>query len=180
MSVQDDIQALFESLPENKKQELKPFYLNKDPELLKTMDESHLSKGMGFVPSRGFTDDLMYGVGTSYLVGLGIGGLIGLQEGMQRNANRLGIRVTMLLNGVTSRGPFIANTVGMIVMYYNFMSFGLKNAGVNATASDYIGAGLAGSAYSILRGPRQMAIFGGLGVAGAGAWKGVRSLFRKG
>ncbi len=54
-------------------------------------------------------------VGTSYMVGLGCGGVWGFHEGVR---NPLGktyrMRANSLLNGLTRRGPFMANTLAVL------------------------------------------------------------------
>ena len=55
-------------------------------------------------------------VGTSYMIGLGCGGTWGLWDGI-RNREVVGstrLRATSILNGLTRRGPFLANTCAVI------------------------------------------------------------------
>ncbi|RUS21619.1 putative mitochondrial import inner membrane translocase subunit TIM23 [Endogone sp. FLAS-F59071] len=73
------------------------------------------------LPSRGWSDDLCYGTGTTYLAGLTLGGAWGLAEGVRKGstAPNFKIRVNGILNSVTRRGPFIGNSVGVVAMLYN-------------------------------------------------------------
>lgn len=53
-------------------------------------------------------------VGTSYMVGLGVGGVWGLQEGFVNPSSTLRMRANSILNGLTRRGPFMANTLAVL------------------------------------------------------------------
>ena len=53
-------------------------YLDLEEEQLSTMEGSQ-----GLIPSRGWTDDLCYGTGAVYLLGLGFGGLSGFFQGIK-------------------------------------------------------------------------------------------------
>ncbi len=61
------------------------------------------------VPSRGWSDDLCYGTGTTYLSGLALGGLLGAREGFFRPLGvdnpTFRLRLNAVLNQVTRRGP---------------------------------------------------------------------------
>ena len=55
-------------------------------------------------------------VGTCYMVGLGVGGVWGLADGI-RNREVVGssrLRATTIINGITRRGPFLANTSAVL------------------------------------------------------------------
>lgn len=83
------------------------------------LDDEKLSELPGSetaLPSRGWSDDLCYGVGTTYVSGLGLGGLWGLREGMNKKlaAPVTRLRVNAILNSLTKRGSFIANSGGII------------------------------------------------------------------
>jgi import inner membrane translocase subunit TIM23 len=90
------------------------------------------------LPSRGWSDDLCYGTGTTYLAGLslfiyiiylkliqkcpstmtglGVGGLWGLREGATRplSVSNARLRLNSVLNGVTRRGTFLGNSAGVL------------------------------------------------------------------
>src|SRR3569833_3405932 len=65
--------------------------LNKDTlEYLSNKETEHKNqqKTQTNLPSRGFTDDLCYGTGVTYLSALSLGGAWGLQEGLRRSAGQ--------------------------------------------------------------------------------------------
>ncbi|KAG9124618.1 Mitochondrial import inner membrane translocase subunit tim23 [Ceratobasidium sp. 392] len=68
------------------------------------------------LPSRGWSDDLCYGTGTTYLSGLALGGLYGVREGYARplSVSSTRLRVNSILNSVTRRGSYFANSAGVI------------------------------------------------------------------
>lgn len=70
------------------------------------------------LPSRGWSDDLCYGTGTTYLSGLAIGGLLGAREGLTRplgvDSPTMRLRINAMLNQVTRRGSFMGNSAGVI------------------------------------------------------------------
>jgi import inner membrane translocase subunit TIM23 len=72
--------------------------------------------GPALTPSRGWTDDLCYGTGTTYLAGLTLGGAVGLAEGVRKGAGspNMKIRLNTTLNSITRRGPGLGNSVGVI------------------------------------------------------------------
>jgi import inner membrane translocase subunit TIM23 len=128
-----------------------PAFLN-DPSLLNplatsaaekleylTLDDSVLSDLPGSqsaIPSRGWSDDLCYGTGCTYLLALStgrigldgvasplmyLGGAWGFAEGLRRAPAGAPPRLKLnsILNGVTRRGPFLGNSAGVVAMGYN-------------------------------------------------------------
>lgn len=86
-----------------------------------SLEESQLDKLPGsrsILPSRGWSDDLCYGTGVTYLSALAAGGAWGLAEGLNKTtatqSSRL--RLNAVLNSVTRRGPFLGNSAGVIAM----------------------------------------------------------------
>lgn len=75
------------------------------------------------LPSRGWSDDLCYGTGTTYLGGLLVGSMMGLREGLTRplgiESPTFRLRMNAVLNQVTRRGTFIGNSAGVIALTYN-------------------------------------------------------------
>ena len=141
-----------------------------------SLDDSALSDLPGSqsaLPSRGWSDDLCYGTGVTYLTALTAGGAWGLMEGLNRSPSNAPpkLRLNSVLNSVTRRGPFLGNSAGVIALVYN---------GVNSTIGYYrgkhdsansIAAGaLSGMLFKSTRGLRPMMISGGLVAATAGAW----------
>lgn len=87
-----------------------------------------------------------YGVGTTYLSGLTLGGLWGAIEAAR---NRPGfdttrLRVNHLLNTMTARGPFLGNNAAVLALMYN----GLHGA-IIATMDGQHGAGTATAAAAL-------------------------------
>jgi import inner membrane translocase subunit TIM23 len=143
-------------------------YLNLDDSVL-----SDLPGAQSALPSRGWSDDLCYGTGVSYLTALTIGGAWGLAEGLQKNPPSMPprLRINGVLNAITRRGPFLGNSAGVIAMVYN---------GVNSTIGYYRGkhdmsnsvvaGALSGALFKSTRGTRQMAISSGICATVAGGW----------
>lgn len=78
-------------------------YLDLEEEKLNQVEGSQ-----GLIPSRSWTDDLCYGTGAVYLMGLGLGGLSGFQHGVRTlPAGAPGkVQLNHILNNITKRGPF--------------------------------------------------------------------------
>jgi import inner membrane translocase subunit TIM23 len=125
------------------------------------------------LPSRGWSDDLCYGTGVSYLTALTIGGAWGLAEGLQKNPPSMPprLRLNGVLNAVTRRGPFLGNSAGVIAMVYNGMNstIGYYRGKHDATNSIMAGA-LSGALFKSTRGTRPMAISAGICASVAGGW----------
>ena len=141
-----------------------------------SLEESALSDLPGSqsaLPSRGWSDDLCYGTGVTYLSALTFGGTWGLIEGLRRSPASAPprLRLNSVLNSVTRRGPFLGNSAGVIAMVYN---------GINSTIGYYRGrhdsvnsivaGALSGMIFKSTRGLRPMMISGGLVAGAAGAW----------
>lgn len=141
-----------------------------------SLDEAALSDlegGRSALPSRGWSDDLCYGTGMTYLSALTLGGAWGLAEGLNRSPPSAPpkLRLNAVLNSVTRRGPFLGNSAGVVAMIYN---------GVNSTIGYYRGkhdsfnsilaGGISGMLFKSTRGVKQMAISGGIVASVAGAW----------
>ncbi|KAF1987497.1 mitochondrial import inner membrane translocase subunit tim23 [Aulographum hederae CBS 113979] len=150
--------------------------LNQDTLDYLTLDESVLSDLPGSqsaLPSRGWSDDLCYGTGVTYLTALAVGGAWGLAEGLNRSAAATSpaLRVNSCLNAITRRGPFLGNSAGVIAMVYN---------GVNSTIGYYrgkhdsansIAAGaISGAIFKSTRGLRPMMISSAMVAGAAGSW----------
>ena len=150
--------------------------LNQDTLDYLSLDDSTISDLPGArsaLPSRGWSDDLCYGTGVTYLSGLTIGGAWGLAEGMNRvpATSPPKLRLNAALNAVTRRGPFLGNSAGVIAMVYNGFNSTLGYYRGRHDALNSISAGfLSGALFKSTRGARQMAISGGLVASAAGAW----------
>ncbi|CAG9944644.1 unnamed protein product [Clonostachys rosea f. rosea IK726] len=138
--------------------------LNRDSLEYLTLEDSVLSDlpgGQSVLPSRGFTDDLCYGTGITYLSGLSIGGAWGLQEGLRRSAGQAPkLQLNSVLNAVTRRGPFLGNSAGVVAIVYNC-----------------INSLIGGMIFKSTRGVRPMMISGGLVASVAAVWTVVRRTF---
>lgn len=146
-----------------------------------SLEESTLSNLPGSqsaLPSRGWSDDLCYGTGVTYLTALTVGGAWGLQEGLRRSAAQPPkLRLNSVLNAVTRRGPFLGNSAGVIAMVYNgFNSFIGHMRGKHDSANSILAGALSGMIFKSTRGVRPMMISGGIVASVAGAWAVSRCL----
>ncbi|KAG0160958.1 hypothetical protein PDIDSM_8490 [Penicillium digitatum] len=152
------------------------------PRLL-SLDDSALDQLPGsrsVLPSRGWSDDLCYGAGTTYLVALTTGGAWGLVEGLKKTPATAApkIRLNSVLNSVTRRGPFLGNSAGVVAMVYNGFNSGLGYVRGKHDASNSIVAGaLSGMVFKSTRGLKPMMISGGIVASIAGAWAVTRKAF---
>jgi import inner membrane translocase subunit TIM23 len=128
--------------------------LNKDTLDYLSLEDSALSELPGsqsVLPSRGFTDDLCYGTGATYLAGLALGGAWGMQEGLRKSANQPPkLRLNSVLNSINS--------------YIGYLR------GQNDAANTIVAGALSGMLFKCTRGLRPMAISGAIVASVAGAW----------
>lgn len=150
--------------------------LNQDTLDYLSLDDTALDELPGsrsVLPSRGWSDDLCYGAGTTYLVALATGGAWGLVEGLKKTPPTAApkIRLNGVLNSVTRRGPFLGNSAGVVAMVYNGFnsSLGYVRGKHDATNSIVAGA-LSGMVFKSTRGLKPMMISGGIVATIAGAW----------
>lgn len=149
--------------------------LNKETLEYLTLEDAALSDlagGQSVLPSRGFTDDLCYGAGVSYLSALSIGGAWGLQEGLRRSAGQAPkLRLNSVLNAVTRRGPFLGNSAGVVAITYNCINSLIGYLrGKHDAANTVVAGALSGMVFKSTRGLRPMMISGGIVASVAGAW----------
>ncbi|KAI8966858.1 Tim17/Tim22/Tim23/Pmp24 family-domain-containing protein [Daldinia sp. FL1419] len=149
--------------------------LDKDSLEYLSLEDSALSDLPGAqsaIPSRGFSDDLCYGTGITYLTALSIGGIWGLQEGLRRSAGQPPkLRLNSVLNAVTRRGPFLGNSAGVVAITYNCFNSGIGYIRGKHDSANTIAAGtLSGMLFKSTRGIRPMLISGGIVGSIAGAW----------
>ena len=133
---------------------------------------SDLPGSQSVLPSRGFTDDLCYGTGITYLTALTLGGAWGVQEGLRRSAGQPPkLRLNSVLNAVTRRGPFLGNSAGVVAITYNGInSFIGYQRGKHDAANTVVAGGLSGMLFKSTRGLRPMLISGGIVASVAAAW----------
>ena len=109
---------------------------------------------------------ICYGTGMTYITALGAGGLWGLADGLRNAAgsHSARLRLNCVLNGVTARGPFLGNNVAMLALLYNLIHGGVikMRKGEYDVYSSVGSATLAGLLYKSTRGPKSMAIAGGI------------------
>lgn len=149
--------------------------LNKEGLEYLTLEDSALSDLPGSqsaIPSRGFSDDLCYGTGITYLTALSLGGAWGLQEGLRRSVGQPPkLRLNSTLNAITRRGPFLGNSAGVVAITYNCFNSALGYFRGKHDAANTIFAGvLSGMVFKSTRGVRQMMISGGVVGSAAGIW----------
>jgi import inner membrane translocase subunit TIM23 len=150
--------------------------LNQDTLDYLSLDDTALDELPGsrsVLPSRGWSDDLCYGAGTTYLVALTTGGVWGLVEGLKKTPPTAApkIRLNGVLNSVTRRGPFLGNSAGVVAMVYNGFNSTLGYVRGKHDASNSIVAGaLSGMVFKSTRGIKPMMISGGIVASIAGAW----------
>ncbi|KAI1405837.1 Tim17-domain-containing protein [Hypoxylon fuscum] len=155
--------------------------LDKDGLEYLSLEDSALSDLPGAqtaIPSRGFSDDLCYGTGITYLTALSMGGVWGLQEGLRRSAGQPPkLRLNSVLNAVTRRGPFLGNSAGVVAITYNCFNSGIGYLRGQHDSANTIAAGaLSGMLFKSTRGLRPMLISGGIVASAAGAWAVTRQV----
>jgi len=150
--------------------------LNQDTLDYLTLDESALSdlpNSNSFLPSRGWSDDLCYGAGTSYLGALSIGGVWGLAEGLNRVPASAPpkLRLNAVLNAVTRRGPFLGNSAGVVALLYNGINSTIGAVRGQHDSFNSVAAGaISGALFKSTRGVRPAAISGAIVGSLAGTW----------
>ncbi|KAI7859006.1 Tim17/Tim22/Tim23/Pmp24 family-domain-containing protein [Circinella umbellata] len=137
--------------------------------------------GAALTPSRGWTDDLCYGTGTTYLAGLTLGGAYGMMEGVRKSTQgpqNMKVRLNTTLNSITRRGPGLGNAVGVIAMMYNGTTALIDRSRGKHDAFNSIAAGaISGAIFKSTAGARPMAISSGVCAALAGVWSLAVSAF---
>ncbi|KAI1754345.1 Tim17-domain-containing protein [Xylaria castorea] len=142
-------------------------YLSLEDSALTDLPGAHTA-----IPSRGFSDDLCYGTGITYLTALSIGGAWGLQEGLRKSAGQPPkLRLNSVLNSITRRGPFLGNSAGVVAITYNCINslIGYFRGQHDAANTIFAGA-LSGMVFRSTRGVRQMMISGGVVGSLAAVW----------
>ncbi|BFZ59732.1 Mitochondrial import inner membrane translocase subunit tim23 [Saitoella coloradoensis] len=141
--------------------------------LLEDASLNNLPGGHTALPSRGFTDDLCYGTGTSYVAALGLGGAWGMMEGLRKTQGVTSTKLKLngVLNSMTRRGPFLGNTAGVVAVIYNGINSSIGYfRGHHDMANSIVSGALAGAFFKSTAGPRAAGIAAGICAAAAGAW----------
>ncbi|KAF6228808.1 hypothetical protein HO173_011656 [Letharia columbiana] len=150
--------------------------LNQDTLDYLTLDESALSDLPGSqsaLPSRGWSDDLCYGTGVTYLSALTLGGTWGMIEGLRKSPASAPpkLKLNSVLNSMTRRGPFLGNSAGVIAMVYNGINSTIGYyRGRHDSANSIMAGALSGMLFKSTGGVRPMMISGGLVASAAGVW----------
>jgi import inner membrane translocase subunit TIM23 len=155
--------------------------LNKDTLEYLSLEDSALTDLPGAhtaIPSRGFSDDLCYGTGITYLTALSLGGAWGLQEGLRKSVGQPPkLRLNSVLNSITRRGPFLGNSAGVVAITYNCINSLIGYfRGKHDAANTIVAGGLSGMIFRSTRGARQMMISGGVVASIATLWAVTRSV----
>ncbi|SCU78125.1 LANO_0A02168g1_1 [Lachancea nothofagi CBS 11611] len=148
-------------------------YLDLEEEQLSTMEGSR-----SLIPSRGWTDDLCYGTGAVYLVGLGLGGSYGFFEGLRNiPPNSPGkLQLNTVLNHITRRGPFIGNNAGVLTLTYNLINSTIDGfRGKHDSANSVVAGALTGAIFKSSKGLKPMGYASGMMAAAAATWCGIKS-----
>ncbi|KAI0440174.1 Tim17-domain-containing protein [Xylaria telfairii] len=142
-------------------------YLSLEDSALTDLPGAHTA-----IPSRGFSDDLCYGTGITYLTALSIGGAWGLQEGLRKSAGQPPkLRLNSVLNSITRRGPFLGNSAGVVAITYNCINSLIGYVrGQHDSANTIVAGILSGMIFRSTRGARQMMISGGVVGSMAAVW----------
>lgn len=140
--------------------QLDPVVKNSGIEYLSIEDGPAFSGGV--VPSRGWGDDLCYGTGTMYLMGLSSGGAWGFIEGMRSQYNKnFKLRLNSVLNSMTRRGPFVGNSLGILAMFYNSLNSAIgAHRGTRDQFNSLGAAAISGVLFKSASGPRASLISG--------------------
>lgn len=136
--------------------------------------------GGSLAPSRGWSDDLCYGTGTTYLAGLTLGGAFGMAEGLKKSVGspNMKVRLNTTLNSITRRGPGVGNSLGVIAMVYNGATAVIDSArGEHDVFNSIAGGAIAGAIFKSTAGPRVAAISAGVCAGVGGAWSLLVSTF---
>lgn len=143
-------------------------YLDLEEEKLNTIEGSQ-----GLIPSRSWTDDLCYGTGAVYLIGLGLGGAYGFLEGIGAIPKDAPPRLQLntILNHITKRGPYLGNSAGVLALTYNIIDSTLdtvrgKHDDINSVAA----GAFAGALFRSSAGIRPMGYSTAMMAGVAGAW----------
>ncbi|KAG8756137.1 Mitochondrial import inner membrane translocase subunit tim23 [Ceratobasidium sp. 428] len=129
------------------------------------------------LPSRGWSDDLCYGTGTTYLSGLALGGLYGVREGYTRplSVSSTRLRVNSILNSVTRRGSYFANSAGVIALMYNILNSSIDSwRGKHDAWGSMAAGGLSGAIYKSTAGVRPALAAAGIMTGLAGTWSWIK------
>lgn len=149
--------------------------LDKGIEYLDLEDDqlTDLENGLSLIAARNWRDNLCYGTGTMYLLGLGVGGTYGLLEGLSSlPANSSAkLKLNTVLNHITKRGPFLGNSAGVLALIYNIFDSTIDHfRGKHDDFNSLAAGALTGALFRSAAGFKPMAYSTAMMTAGAGAW----------
>jgi len=125
------------------------------------------------LPSRGWSDDLCYGTGTTYLSGLALGGAWGFREGSTRKlaVSNSRLRINSILNSVTRRGSFLGNSAGVLALIYNAINSSIDSyRGRHDAYGSMAAGGLTGALFKSTAGIRPAVAAATIMTGAAGIW----------
>ena len=165
------------------------------------LDDAPVHTTNALIPSRGFSDDITYGTGISYLLALSTGGAWGLVEGLRQSRQyalttstpvSFRIQLNSILNSVTRRGPFLGNSVGVLAIGYvctnalfqrliqsDEVAMQIKEPGLREKLASVVAAGAAGALFRSTAGPKKMMRAGAIGLGLGAFWQGLQVLLEK-
>jgi len=147
---------------------------NLDYLLLDEDKVADLPGGQSALPSRGWTDELCYGTGTTYVSGLVLGGMWGFKEGMSRplgTSNSWKLRINSILNGCTRRGSFLGNSAGILALFYNGVNSSIDAFRGHHDIMGGMAAGaISGAMFKATAGVRSAVVSATLMMAASGTW----------
>lgn len=155
--------------------------LDKGIEYLDLEDDqlTDLENGSSIIAARNWRDNLCYGTGSMYLLGLGVGGAYGMREGLANlPANSSGkLKLNTVLNHITKRGPFLGNSCGVLALIYNITDSTIDNIrGKHDDLNSLAAGAFTGALFRSSAGLRPMAYSTAMMTAGAAAWCGLKRL----
>ncbi|CAI4050654.1 hypothetical protein N7582_004982 [Saccharomyces uvarum] len=153
--------------------------LDKGVEYLDLEEEqlSSLEGSQGLIPSRGWTDDLCYGTGAVYLLGLGAGGLSGMMQGLKNIPpnSPAKLQLNTVLNHITKRGPFLGNNAGILALSYNIVNSTIDAfRGKHDTAGSIAAGALTGAVFKSSKGLKPMGYSSAMVAAACAVWCAVK------
>eukprot|EP00112_Aurelia_sp_Birch-Aquarium-sp1_P024723 Seg795.6 transcript_id=Seg795.6/GoldUCD/mRNA.D3Y31 product="Mitochondrial import inner membrane translocase subunit Tim23" protein_id=Seg795.6/GoldUCD/D3Y31 len=102
-------------------------YLNIDPSYLNQDGGAEFVFATDSQKKRGWGERMFSSIGTSYMTGLTFGGSWGLYEGLRNpDGKTMKLRLNSVLNGMTRRGPFMANSLGVVALMYCSLNTGIE------------------------------------------------------
>lgn len=99
------------------------------------------------------------------MIGLGCGSVWGFHEGLRNpEGTTARMRANSVLNGLTRRGPFMANTLAVVTLVYSPMESCIGHLrGKRDVGNSVVAAAITGALYKSTAGTRAMAIAAGAG-----------------